>query len=58
MIIVITNALVLNFVQNATFSTTYCICKNTKNYKKQTGLLQTPPLKPTGRSTKRHIPGV
>lgn len=56
MIIVITNALVLNFVQNATFSTTYCICKNTKNYKKQTGLLQTPRLSRPAKVPKGTFP--
>lgn len=35
MIIVIKNALVLNFVQNSTFSTIYCIYKNTKKGRNQ-----------------------
>ena len=44
MIIVIRNALVLNFVQNSTFSTIYCIYKNTKKaeIKPETG--RTDPL--------------
>lgn len=44
MIIVIRNALVLNFVQNSTFSTIYCIYKNTKKaeIKPETGRTDPP----------------